>query len=254
MPCNHRAMGDGMPEPLLAFDRTLVMDSLALTGMVLCDLADEAAGRPCSELLPSLSALYERLVALRASQPEARVLIITELLDQQSSLQEGIAMLDALQGLCQGGRCRVMVCTAQTDPLLLKAVVNRSPSVVVLRQESLGVLRQALRMAGGAWPDTVMSPAVTEGLMLTREVNLTPHELECLVTQADGLGLKTSAKVMNISYRTVAAYRQNLSKRSDQGRQMTFSWCIAQMQKPGGPCCGYEILDLKKKIKDERTR
>jgi hypothetical protein len=64
--------GDGMPEPLLAFDRTLVMDSLALTGMVLCDLADEAAGRPCSELLPSLSALYERLVALRASQPEAR--------------------------------------------------------------------------------------------------------------------------------------------------------------------------------------
>jgi hypothetical protein len=91
-----------MPEPLLAFDRTLVMDSLALTGMVLCDLADEAAGRPCSELLPSLSALYERLVALRASQPEARVLIITELLDQQSSLQEGIAMLDALQGCARG--------------------------------------------------------------------------------------------------------------------------------------------------------
>ena len=59
--------------------------------------------------------------------------------------------------------------------------------------------------------------------MLTRKVNLTPHELECLVTHADGLGLKTSAKVMNISYRTVTAYRQNLSKRSRQGRQMTFS-------------------------------
>ena len=65
-------------------------------------------------------------VVLRASQPEARVLIITELLDQQNSLQEGIAMLDALQVLCQWGR-RLMVCTAQNALLLLKAVVNRSP-------------------------------------------------------------------------------------------------------------------------------
>ena len=92
-----------MSEHFFAFDRVLVMDSLALTGTVLCDLADEAAERPCSELLSSLSALHQRLAALCASQPEARVLIITELLDQRSSLQEGIAMLDALQGLCQGG-------------------------------------------------------------------------------------------------------------------------------------------------------
>jgi DNA-binding CsgD family transcriptional regulator len=230
-------MGDGMPEPLLAFDRTLVMDSLALTGMVLCDLADEAAGRPCSELLPSLSALYERLVALRASQPEARVLIITELLDQQSSLQEGIAMLDALQGLCQGALSGDGVHGADRPA---SAEGGREPQSVS-RGSAPGIAGRTTAGSAdgrGAWPDTVMSPAVTEGLMLTREVNLTPHELECLVTQADGLGLKTSAKVMNISYRTVAAYRQNLSKRSDQGRQMTFSWRIAQMQKPGDPAAG----------------
>ncbi len=241
-----------MSEYFFAFDRVLVMDSLALTGTVLCDLADEAAGRPCSELLSSLGALYERLAALRASQPDAWVLIITELRDQQSSLQEGIAMLDALQGLCQGGRCRVMVCTAQTDPLLLKAVVNRSPAVVALRQESLGVLRRALRMAGVAWPDTVMSPAVTEGLMLTREVDLTPQELECLVTQANGLGLKTSAKVMNISYRTVAAYRQNLSKRPDPGQPVTFSWRIAQVPTSGRSRQGGDIPDPEQKKTDEK--
>jgi DNA-binding CsgD family transcriptional regulator len=127
-----------------------------------------------------------------------------------------------------------MVCTAQTDPLLLKAVVNRSPSVVVLRRNRWAYYG---RLCG--WRGRVAGyrheSGRDRGLMLTREVNLTPHELECLVTQADGLGLKTSAKVMNISYRTVAAYRQNLSKRSDQGRQMTFHGALRKCRNQGTP-------------------
>ena len=223
-----------MSEGARYFDRALVMDSLMLTGPVLCDLVDEVAGHSCSEHLTSLLALHARLASRVQSDPDERLLIITELTDGQGRLQDGMALLADLQDLRLQGRCRVVVCTGQTDPLLLKAVVNRRPSVVVLRREPLDALRMSVQMAGVAWPDTVLSPAVTEGMMLTRDVTLSPRELEFLVTQADGLGLKASAKVMNISYKTVATYRHNLTRRLERGRKGAFSWRMAQIQKAGG--------------------
>lgn len=190
------------------FDRVLVMDRSALSGLGLCALADGVAGRTCSEHLTTLTALYHASLCYGGE----RLLIITELISNTEPLREGLALLRELAPRVRSGQCCIMVCTDLADPLLLRIIANEMPSVVVLRCESLSVLRDAIRLAGGAWSEMLLSPAVTDGLALVRRYRLTQRELEWLVTQADGLDLRASAKVMRVSYKTVSVWRRNIAQ------------------------------------------
>ncbi|APG19795.1 hypothetical protein A3780_20340 [Kosakonia radicincitans] len=212
------------------FDRVVVMDRCFLSGQALCELAGEACGCGPGQYVNTLQALHGVLEAGAGH----RMLIITELLSDREPLSAGLALLDALQTPLGRGHCRVMVCTDLTDPLLLKVMLNRRPSVITLRRESLSVLRQAVRMTGESWPGTVLSPAVTEGLALVRDLKLAPRELEWLVTQMDGMGLKASARAMNVSYKTVATWRRNISLQVGYPETGAFTWRLAQMQHDAG--------------------
>lgn len=192
------------------FDRVLVMDRNPLSGLGLCALADEVAGRHCSEYVSTLAELYQACERYHGE----RLLLITELISDTEPLRRGLALLQMIAPRVRLGQCRVVVCTGLADPLLLKVIVNVIPSVVVLRSEALSVLCDAIRLADISWPEMRRSPAVTDGLELIRDYKLTPREMEWLVTQADGLDLKASARAMRVSYKTVSAWRRNIARRT----------------------------------------
>lgn len=212
------------------FDRVLVMDRAPLTGLALCDLADSVAGRPCSEYIADLPALQ---AAVSAAGTE-RLLVITELMGAGSTVRDGMALLKALQPLQQTDQCRVMVCTDLSDPLLLRAILRAHPSVLTLRREALAVLREAIRMADVDWPCTVLSPEVSGGLARVHGVKLTPREMEMLLTQVDHPDLRASARVMNVSHKTVSAWRLNIMRQITGDRKASFRWRLAMMQKITG--------------------
>lgn len=203
------------------------MDRYPLTGLGLCALADGVAGRVCSEHITTLSALYQACLNYEGE----RLLLITELISDMEPLRTGIALLRELGPRIRSGRYRVVVCTDLADPLLLKVIANEMPSVVVLRRESLSVLQDAIRLAGTPWPEMLLSPAVTEGLALARSHKLTPRELEWLVTQADGLDLKASAKLMNVNYKTVSSWRRNIAQTTGSGGKVAINRRLARIRR-----------------------
>ncbi|EBW2650667.1 DNA-binding response regulator [Salmonella enterica subsp. enterica serovar Newport] len=225
--CRLPPVVDIMREGHFSFDRVLVMDRFPLTGLGLCALVDEVADRACSEHLSTLTALRQ---ACRRYEGE-RLLLITELISDTEPLSEGIALLKEMAPRVLSGQCGVMVFTDLHDPLLLKVIVSEMPSVVVLRSESLSVLREAIGHAGNAGPEILLSPAVSEGLALAQNHKLTPRELEWLVTQADGMGLKASAKAMKVSYKTVSAWRYNISRHTGSWGKGAMNRRLAQIRR-----------------------
>lgn len=210
------------------FDRVLVMDRFPLSGLGLCALTDGVAGRGCSEHVTTLRELHQ---ACQRYEGE-RLLLITELISDTESLSRGLSWLDELVPRVRSGQYRVVVCTDLADPLLLKVIVNMMPSVVVLRSEALFVLQGAIRQGGAPGTGVLLSPAVTEELALAGSYKLTRWELGWLITQADGLDLKASARAMNVSYKTVSAWRRNIARKTGshgKGGGLTGAWrgCVA---------------------------
>lgn len=192
------------------FDRVLVMDRFPLSGLGLCALADGVAGRACSEHFTTLRGLHQ---ACRRYGRE-HLLLVTEIFSEVEPLRQGLLLLRELAPQVRSGQYRVVVCTDLADPLLLKVIVNMIPSAVVLRREALSVLEGAIRQVGAPAPGILLSPAVRDGLALAGSYALTPREMGWLVTQADGLDLKASARVMNVSYKTVSAWRRNIARKT----------------------------------------
>ncbi|ENW8698164.1 TPA: response regulator transcription factor [Escherichia coli] len=216
-----------MRDDYFSFDRVLVMDRYPLTGLGLCALADGVVGRACSEHVTTLRALYH---ACQRYEGE-RLLLITELISNTESLREGLELLRELGPQIRAGLYRVVVCTDLADPLLLKVIANEMPTVVVLRSEALSVLQDAIRLAGTLWPEMLLSPAVAQGLALARGHKLTPRELEWLVTQADGLDLKASAKAMKVSYKTVSVWRRNIALTIGSAGKGAFNQRLAKVRR-----------------------
>lgn len=214
------------------FDRAFIMDSLSLSGRALCELTDRVAGRPCSQHVTTLDQLMKAVLRHTGE----RLFIITELMSERERLADCLKLLAALRPRQAADRCRVMVCTDLSDPLVLRAVSNLQPAAIALRRESLEILTQSMRMAWISWPNTVLSPAVTDGFMLARDIHLTPRELEWLVTQADGMDLRGSAKAMRVSYKTVSTWRRNISRRlsTATGDSKPFTLRLAELQKSTG--------------------
>lgn len=215
-----------MRENYFSFNRVLVMDRSPLSGLGLCALADEVAGRVCSEHVSTLRALYQ---ACQRYEGE-RLLLITELISNAEPLRAGLALLRELAPRVRSGQCSILVCTDLADPLLLTAIVNELPSGVMLRCETLSVLRDAIRLAGNYWPEMLLSPAVMSGLKLAQNYKVTPRELEWLVTQADGMSLKASAKVMRVSYKTVSVWRRNIARSTGSPGKSEMNRRLARMQ------------------------
>lgn len=209
------------------FDHVLVMDRFPLSGLGLCALADGVAGRVCSEHVTTLRALHH---ACRRHAGE-RLLLITELISDTESLSRGLDLLRELAPQVRSGQYRVVVCTDLADPLLLKVTVNMMPSVVVLRREALSVLRDALRQVCMPGAGILLSPAVTDGLALAGSFTLTPREMGWLVTQADGLNLKESARAMNVSYKTVSAWRRNIARKTGSYGKGAFNQRLAWVRR-----------------------
>ncbi|MHC0025521.1 hypothetical protein [Enterobacter vonholyi] len=118
--------------------------------------------------------------------------------------------------------CRVMVFTGLAEPLLLRAVIQQRPAVVVMCQEPLEVLRQALTMAAVASCHTVLSPAVTEGLALARYLTTRGGALPDKASLAT-LSEKEAAREMLVSPRAVSAWRRRMAG-AGCGTPL-FSWC-----------------------------
>lgn len=186
-------------EVFFPFSTVLVLDALPLTAVAFCALASDVAGRPAGEAFASPGALLSRLAGLGGSQ----VLIIIH----APSAPEDIRILAELfmQVRAHPG-CRVMLCADVTSPQWLMPLLCLRPEVLVLRQEPLSVLRRGLLLSGVAWPDTVLSPAVTDGLALIR-------------------GLSGSVTIPSLSvhasHRDVAAWRRRASQGESAG---VFSW------------------------------
>lgn len=216
-----------MRDRYFPFDRVLVMDRYPLTGLGLCALADGVAGRACSEHVSTLRALHQ---ACRRYAGE-RLLLVTELVSNTESLRMGLTLLKSLEPRVRSGQYRVVVCTDLADPLLLKVIVNAMPSVVVLRSEALSVLRDAIRLTVSPWPEMQLSPAVTAALAGVQRYKLTQREMEWLVTQADGLDLKESAKAMNVSYKTATVWRRNIAKNTDSAGKGAINRRLAKIRR-----------------------
>lgn len=203
------------------------MDRSALSGLGLCALADGVAGRVCSEHVTTLVALYQACLRYAGE----RLLIITELISNTEPFRAGLTLLRELAPRVRSGQYRIMVCTDLSDPLLLSAIANEIPSVVVLRCEPLSVLRDAISLAGNICAEMLLSPAVTEALALARSYKLTPRELEWLVTQADGMSLKASAEVMRVSYKTVSAWRRNIARNTGSQGKLAINQRLARIRR-----------------------
>ncbi|HGF4744269.1 TPA: LuxR C-terminal-related transcriptional regulator [Escherichia coli] len=216
-----------MCDAYFPFDRVLVMDRYPLTGLGLCALADGIAGRDCSELFTTLSGLYRACLRYEGE----RLLLITELISEVEPLRAGLTLLRELGSRLRSGQCRVVVCTGLADPLLLKVITNEMPSVVVLRNEALSILRDAIHLAGTPKPEMLLSPAVMEGLALIKDHRLTQRELEWLATQADGLELRASAKAMNVSYKTVSAWRRNIAQTTGSVGKVAINRRLARLRR-----------------------
>ena len=224
-----------------ALNRVLVMDRMPLTGAVLCELAGSLAAQDGPQHVPDMTALRAAL----SVRPDVRTLVITELVSDRDTLTDGLVLLEWLALLRQAGRCRVMVCTDITDPLLLRAVTQKVPSVVALRHEPLSVLREAIRLSDVAWPGTMLSPAATLVVEKARDVRLTPRELDWLVTQADGMNLRASAAAMGVSYKTAAGYRRRVAARVGQSLNV-WSWRLGQTQIEAGNAAGIPTPRLRR--------
>lgn len=223
-----------IPEMERDFDRAVVMDACGLSGLAMCELAETVCGPGRSIHVTGVAGLevcLERLQGLR-------VLIIARLHRSEAPLSRSLALLSRLRARRAGDGNRVLVCTDLTDPLLLRIIQSAGPSVMALRRESIPVLRQAILMARGAWPDTVLSPAVTQGMERARDIRFRPRELTWLVTQADGLGLQASALAMGVSYKTVATYRRNVARQLSQAGGGAFMLWLARMRASAGSACG----------------
>lgn len=76
-----------------------------------------------------------------------------------------------------------------------------------------------------------LSPAVTAALAGGQRYTLTQREMEWLVTQADGLDLKESAKAMNLSYKTPTVWRRNIAKNTDSAGKGTINRRLAKIRR-----------------------
>ncbi|MEJ3966555.1 hypothetical protein [Citrobacter braakii] len=219
-------VAENMREDFFSFDRVLVMDRFPLTGLGLCALVDEVADRACSEHISTLTALRQSCQRYEGK----RLLLITELISNTEPLSDGIALLREMAPRVLSGQCCVIVCTDLHDPLLLKVIVSEMPSAVVLRSESLSVLRNAISKAVNAGPEILLSPAVSDGLALVQNQKLAPRELEWLVTQADGMDLKASAKAMNVSYKTASVWQYKISRHTSSWGKGAMKRRLAQIR------------------------
>lgn len=217
-------------------DKILIMDPLELTGAVLCQMADSAAGRHCSRHIYTLASLRRNI----AQHQGKRLLVIMELFTTTERLSEGFRLLSELRTYGEDGKLRVMVLTGLSEPLLLKAVTGSAPFILLLRQEPVPVLKQMLRRAfDSAVPgEPVLSPGVVSALSGTARKRLPARELEWLLARTDGYTMGEAARLMNISYKTVWTYRRNLARRLDIRSVAVFRRRLAEMQQSAGWYCG----------------
>lgn len=192
-------------------DRVLVLDPLTFSGLALCALADRVTGKQNSLQARTLAELNTLITRYQ----DENLLVILDLFSETQQLTDGLRLMAALKTLSDTGRLRLMVCTDQHDPLLLRAVANHGPAVLTVRGESLAVLEHSIRIAVAAfvWQGMVLSPVVSELLSLTWQLRMGAQELEQLLTRERGTGMREAARIMNISYRTLVTFRQTLPQR-----------------------------------------
>src|SRR5690606_33520109 len=89
------------------------------------------------------------------------------------------------------------------------------PAAIVLRKESIDIIRQAILMADVAAMGTILSPAVTEGLELARDVCLTRDELEDFVLHNTCIGYRESARLMGVGYKKLQTWRLNIAHKKE---------------------------------------
>ncbi|MHC0025526.1 hypothetical protein [Enterobacter vonholyi] len=207
--------------------RVMVMDACSLTGVALCDLAAGGMSGPPGRYLSTLS----DLAAAVAQSPWKHTLVITELFSASEGVSAGLTLLARLVKHRPAG-LRVVVCTAVTDPMLLRLVLALQPSAIVLRRERLSVLSAAIGDSSSSLL-TRLSPGVTAQLTRSREAYFTPREKEWLLTQVDGLGLQASAARPQIKYKTAAGLRYRVMQRLGDNAT-TFAQRMATLREQTG--------------------
>lgn len=209
------------------FDRVVVVDPVALSGLAFCALIDSMRiATPAVEWAPDHRSVYQKL----ARNDGGMTLLITGLTSPRDSLADGLAMLDGLQPLQDAGRLRVMVCTGLDDPLMLEVIAGHRPASICLRRESLDMLCRTLWMTGRA-PDVrqvYCSPGVSLQLTQALRLRVPPRVLAWLVTQVDGLSLAESAQVMAVQAKTAWAWRLRLTRLS--GGKNKFAGYLARLR------------------------
>lgn len=202
-----------------AFDRAVVMNACHFSGLALCGLADGVCGPGNSVHVTCVTGLEAALQSLAGY----RVLIITDITSVRDTLFRGLDFLVAIRPLCGYQGHRVVVCTDITDPLLLRVIHAAGPSVMVHSGESLTVMRQALRMAREDWSGTLLSPAMTEGMEMTRGLALPPREAGWFISQVEVLNLMATVRLTGVSYRALTRWRSRVARRLHRGNGTSFS-------------------------------
>lgn len=142
------------------------------------------------------------------------LVVIMELATSEETLYEGLQFITQTQQKYKN--VRIIVITRHSNPLVLKAISNRHPSVIMLQQEPLNVISQYLGITLSTFYSndiTLLSPIASSILSYARDLKCTPKELDIVVCQQDGLSLKDTAKMMNIPYKNVSFLKCNLTKK-----------------------------------------
>lgn len=151
-------------------------------------------------------------------------MVIMDLDTSDETLYEGLKFITQIQGNHEN--IRIVVITRYTNPLVIKAISNRKPSVIMLQQEPLSVITQYLGITFSTFyvnEITLLSPIASSILSYARDLKCSPRELEIVVCQQDGLSLKETAKIMNIPYKKVSFLKCNLTRKLGSSEINTYT-------------------------------
>lgn len=189
----------------------IILDRLELTGKAIANIVSQCV--KTKKILHVNSISQVRPILISALKDETEVFIIMELATDEDTLKNSYQFLNEISTLRSAtGRYGVMVYTALQDPIILNALFRLRPDAVILRKESLSILREFMKDLSLSKTKMRLSPEVEAIKSSDYKINL--KEIEGILAQASGETLTSAAMRSHSNYKSLSHHRQIFAKRS----------------------------------------
>jgi DNA-binding NarL/FixJ family response regulator len=189
----------------------IILDRLELSGKAIEHIVSQCV--KTKKILHVNSISQVRPILITALKEKSEVFIIMELATDEDTLKNSYQFLNEISALRYAtGRYGVMVYTALQDPVILNAIFKLRPDSIVLRKESLSVLREFMTNLSLSKTKMRLSPEVAAIKSSDYKINL--KELEGILAQASGDTLTSAAMRSQSNYKSLSHHRQIFAKRT----------------------------------------